>query len=89
MLDVLCRMMPRMLDSHGIGLIVHSALCGPEATLSQLREGGLKAAVMAREKVAFGPVMRERVNWLESAGLIEPGQRHEELVVIRADRTQS
>lgn len=87
-LDVLCRMMPHMLDSHGIGLMVHSALCEPEATLSQLRDGGLKAAVVAREIAAFGPVMRERVDWLESVGLIEPGQRHEELVVIRADRTQ-
>ncbi|MEV6426318.1 HemK2/MTQ2 family protein methyltransferase [Nocardia sp. NPDC051463] len=88
-LDVLCRMMPRMLDSHGVGLMVHSALCKPEATLSQLREGGLKAAVVAREMVAFGPKMRKRADWLESAGLIEPGQRHEELVVIRADRTQA
>jgi release factor glutamine methyltransferase len=32
--------------------------------------------------------MRGRIGYLEAAGLIEPGQRYEELVVIRADRTE-
>ncbi|SLJ83173.1 putative methyltransferase [Mycobacteroides abscessus subsp. abscessus] len=33
-------------------------------------------------------MLRERAAWLESVGLIAPGQRHEELVVIRADRIE-
>jgi release factor glutamine methyltransferase len=36
--------------------------------------------------VPFGPVMRQRVSLLERQGLIRPGQRHEELVVIRGDQ---
>jgi len=31
-------------------------------------------------------VLRGRAKWLERRGLIEPGQRSEELVVIRAQR---
>lgn len=36
--------------------------------------------------VPFGPVLRERADWLEMQGLIEPGQEKEELVVIRAEQ---
>jgi release factor glutamine methyltransferase len=32
--------------------------------------------------------MRGRVSLLERGGIIELGQRHEELVVIRGDRTE-
>lgn len=34
----------------------------------------------------FGPVMLARAAYLEAAGLAKSGQRHEDLVVIRADR---
>lgn len=88
LLNPLCRMLPALLAPGGVALIVHSAVCGPHISLTQLRDGGLKAAVVARSVVPFGPVMRKRAAWLESAGLIEPGQRDEELVVIRADRTR-
>ncbi|MBP2328632.1 release factor glutamine methyltransferase [Kibdelosporangium banguiense] len=87
-LDRLCPLLPVLLNRGGTALIVHSALCGTETTLNQLRGTGLKASVVARETVPFGPVMRARAEWLESAGLIDAGQRHEELVVIRADRIE-
>jgi release factor glutamine methyltransferase len=85
-LDPLCTAAPRLLASGGTLLLVHSCLCGPERTLAQLRDNGLKASVVARSVQPFGPVLRERSDFLERAGLIAPGQRHEELVVIRADR---
>ncbi|MCM6774221.1 methyltransferase [Nocardia sp. CDC159] len=88
-LDRLCLMMPRLLRRRGVGMIVHSDICDPDLTLNLLRASGLKAAVVARATVPFGPVLRGRARWLEAAGLIEPGRRHEELVVIRADRTQA
>ncbi len=84
-LDRLCAVMPMLLARKGMGLIVHSALCDSDVTLRQLRGGGLKAAVVARRTIPFGPVMRARAPWLLEQGLIEQGQRHEELVVIRAD----
>jgi release factor glutamine methyltransferase len=67
-------------------LVVHSAVCGVETTLDVLRQRGLKAAVVARCMEPFGPVMRSRIELLERQGLIEIGQRYEELVVIRGDR---
>ncbi|MGW4720013.1 HemK2/MTQ2 family protein methyltransferase [Nocardia sp. NPDC004260] len=85
-LDQLCVALPALLKPRGVALIVHSALSDPDTTLAQLRERELKAAVVARATVPFGPVLRRRADWLESAGLIRPGQRMEDLVVIRADR---
>ncbi|MEU1982881.1 HemK2/MTQ2 family protein methyltransferase [Nocardia sp. NPDC019395] len=87
-LDPLCVMMPRLLDIGGTALIVHSALSGPTTSLGQLRDGGLKATVVARTMIPFGPVLARRSGWLCDRGLIRPGQQHEELVVIRADRTR-
>ncbi|GAA1285890.1 methyltransferase [Saccharothrix xinjiangensis] len=86
-LDRLCAVLPLLLAARGVGLIVHSELCDPDVTLRQLRGGGLKAAVVARRTIPFGPVMRARAPWLLEQGLIEEGQQHEELVVIRADAT--
>jgi release factor glutamine methyltransferase len=86
LLDPLCFNAPEMLLPGGVLLIVHSAVCGVEATLDKLRQGGLKAAVVNRRIVPFGPIMRQRVSLLERQGMIRPGQQHEELVVIRADQ---
>jgi release factor glutamine methyltransferase len=85
-LDRLCAHAFDLLLPGGILLLVHSALCGVDTTLRQLRDSGLKASVVARHLEPFGPVLRSRVDFLEDNGLIEPGQRHEELVVIRGDR---
>ncbi|MFI5720249.1 HemK2/MTQ2 family protein methyltransferase [Nocardia sp. NPDC051750] len=87
-LDPLCVMMPRLLATGGTALIVHSTLSGTATSLAQLRDGGLKATIVARTMIPFGPVLTRRIGWLRDRGLIRPGQRHEELVVIRADRTR-
>jgi release factor glutamine methyltransferase len=79
-------MLPELLVRGGVALIVHSTLCDEEQTVAHLREHRLKAAVIARQTVRFGPVMRARARRLEEAGVIGAGQRHEELVVVRADR---
>jgi release factor glutamine methyltransferase len=84
--DRLCAMAPRLLNAGGAMLLVHSAVCGTDLTLRMLGEAGLKASVVARRRQPFGPVFRARAGWLEAQGLIAPGQREEELVVVRADR---
>ncbi len=83
--DRLCAAAPDLLAPGGVLLMVHSALCDTDATLRALRDGGLKAAVVARAEERFGPVMRSRAHWLARRGLITDDQRAEELVVIRAD----
>jgi release factor glutamine methyltransferase len=86
--DRMTALAPLLLARRGVIMIVHSALCDVDRTLHQLRGGGLKASVVARRIEPFGPVLRGRVGFLERRGLIGPGQRHEELVVIRGDRTE-
>ncbi|MTD53503.1 HemK2/MTQ2 family protein methyltransferase [Amycolatopsis pithecellobii] len=87
-LDQLCERAPDLLTVGGTMLIVHSALCGVGQTVESLRDNGLKTSVVARAVEPFGPVLRERAAYLEDAGLIAPGERTEELVVIRADRIE-
>ncbi|MEU7530270.1 HemK2/MTQ2 family protein methyltransferase [Saccharothrix sp. NPDC042600] len=84
-LDRLCAVLPLLLADKGMAFIVHSALADEDRTLHQLRGGGLKAAVVARRVVPFGPVLRGRAEWLRANGFVEPGRDQEELVVVRAD----
>ncbi|EHR60246.1 HemK2/MTQ2 family protein methyltransferase [Saccharomonospora cyanea] len=87
-IDPLCAAVPGLLSERGCLLLVQSSLSGVEETLTALGEGGLKTSVVARRPVPFGPVLRGRARYLERRGLIGEGQREEELVVIRADRTE-
>ncbi|WP_342665091.1 methyltransferase [Thermocrispum agreste] len=85
-LDPLCRSAARLLRPGGFLLLVQSALSGPDLSVRMLREAGLQADIVERRTLPFGPVLRSRVTWLERRGLIEPGERVEELVMIRAER---
>jgi release factor glutamine methyltransferase len=86
--DLICAAAPTLLAKGGTMLLVHSSLCGVDSTLATLRDSDLKASTVARSAEPFGPVLSNRTGYLEDAALIEPGQRDEELVVIRADRTE-
>ncbi|HSA53148.1 MAG TPA: HemK2/MTQ2 family protein methyltransferase [Yinghuangia sp.] len=86
LLDRLCRQIPHVLRPGGSVLLVQSSLCGVDATLRMLGSVGLRARVVARSREPFGPVLNARVRYLEDGGLVEPGCREEELVVVRADR---
>lgn len=86
LLDRICRDAPALLRPGGVLLIVHSALSGPDRTLELLRAAGLKASVVRRRWIAFGPVLRSREDWLRRSGLLAPAEDREELVVIRAER---
>ncbi|RKT54795.1 HemK2/MTQ2 family protein methyltransferase [Saccharothrix australiensis] len=84
-LDRLCAVLPLLLADQGMALVVHSTMCREDVTLRQLRGAGLKASVVARRSVRFGPVLRSRLDWLRARGFVQAGQDHEELVVVRAD----
>ena len=83
-LDRLCAQAPAHLGPGGVLLLVHSSLCDTEATLSALRGAGLRAEVIARHRGALGPLLRARAPLLEARGLLFPGEREEEVVVVRA-----
>lgn len=82
-LDRICAEAPAHLAPGGVLLVVFSALCGEERTIESLEAAGLDAAVVGRSVEPFGPVMTARADLLEERGLIAPGQRYEELVVVR------
>ncbi|MDX3234179.1 methyltransferase [Streptomyces sp. ME03-5709C] len=85
-LDRICSDAPPLLTPGGVLLLVHSGLCGVERTLGRLRRTGLRAVVVERRYIPFGPVLRGRSAWLEARGLIAAGEEKEELVVVRAER---
>lgn len=85
-LDPLCAAAPSLLADGGTLLIVHSEFSGPRQSLAGLAAAGLDAEVIAYQWIPFGPVLTARAPYLEEAGLLEPGRREEELVVIRADK---
>ncbi|WP_406193535.1 methyltransferase [Kitasatospora sp. NBC_01560] len=86
LLDRICRTAPDFLMPGGVLLLVHSSLCGIGESRRALRRAGLRTEVVARRRIPFGPVMAARADWFEERGLVEPGVRHEELVVIRSVR---
>ncbi|MER7583739.1 HemK2/MTQ2 family protein methyltransferase [Kitasatospora sp. NPDC097691] len=85
-LDRICRTAPGLLAVGGVLLLVQSALADVPATLALLRRAGLRTEVAARRRQAFGPVMTARAALFERRGLIRPGEREEELVVVRGVR---
>lgn len=82
--DRVCAETPKLLRPGGTLLLMHSALCGVSTTVHMLSRHGLTAEVAARCEAPFGPVMRRRAERLAACGFIQPMQRTEELVVIRA-----
>ncbi|MDT0405437.1 methyltransferase [Streptomyces sp. DSM 41635] len=84
-LDRICGEAPALLRTGGVLLLVQSALSGPGPTVGRLREAGMKAAVIRRRHIAFGPVVRGREGWLRERGLLTAADDKEELVVIRAE----
>ena len=84
LLDRICADVINFLRANGDILIVHSELCNTDRTLQALTATGLRARVLARARVPFGPVLLARAAMLEERGMIYPGQRVEKLVVVGA-----
>jgi len=83
LIDPICDAAAAHLNPGGVILIVHSSLCGTDLTLSRLTAAGLDAEVVGRERGPLGPLMLARVEQLEASGALAPGEREEEMVVIR------
>ncbi|OWA05654.1 methyltransferase [Streptomyces sp. CS227] len=83
LLDRICADAPAALRPGGTLLLVHSALCGTEATLRRLAAAGMRAEVSDRVRIPYGPVLTGRREWLVARGLAD-GSPWEELVIVRA-----
>jgi release factor glutamine methyltransferase len=83
LIDPICDAAAAHLNPGGAILIVHSSLCGIDATLARLRASGLRADEVARERGPLGPLMLARVEQLEASGALKAGEREEDLVIVR------
>ena len=88
LIDRICAQVAGMLTVGGAVLLAQSTLCDEQRTMELLGDSGLSPSVLARCTLPFGSVLRARTAMLEAAGMIEPCQRDEELVVIGAWREQ-
>ena len=86
LIDRICAGAAGVLAEDGELVMVHSGLCGTEATLAAMAAGGLEPRIVAKAETPFGPVLRARVDMLLARGLIVPGQDVEELVVVAGRR---
>jgi release factor glutamine methyltransferase len=83
LIDPICDGAADHLEPGGSLLLVHSSLCGTDATLARVAATGLDAEVVARHRGPLGPLMLARVEQLEASGALQPGEREEDLVIIR------
>ncbi|WP_406630862.1 methyltransferase [Amycolatopsis sp. WGS_07] len=86
MLDPLCAAAPSLLTRAGALYLVQSTMSDVDKTRYALAAGGLRSEVLARAEVPFGPVASGRLKYLTERGFVRPGDRAEELVVLRAAR---
>jgi release factor glutamine methyltransferase len=85
-LDRICRHAAEHLRPAGVLLVVQSSIIGEDATLREMDEHGLEPEVVARHEGPLGPLLSARAGALEEAGLLAPGQRREEILVIAGRR---
>jgi release factor glutamine methyltransferase len=83
LIDPICDAAPGHLAPGGVLLMIHSSLCGTDVTVERLSRAGLEVDVPVRERGPLGPLMLARLEQLEASGALAPGEREEELVIVR------
>ena len=83
-LDRIIEEAPDHLRPGGFLLIVSSSVLGTDRTVAAMRDAGLEGAeCIARRRGPLGPLMRSRVHTLEERGMLAPGQREEDVIIVR------
>lgn len=82
LLDRLIAAAPAHLSPGGVLLVTHSSVNGEAATLERMRAAGLEPAVAERRRGTLGPLLSARAPVLEERGLLDRGEREEELLVV-------
>jgi release factor glutamine methyltransferase len=82
LLDRLIDAAPAHLAPGGVLLVTHSSVNGEQATLDHMRAVGLDPTVAERRHGALGPLLAARAPQLETKGVLAPGERSEDLLVV-------
>jgi release factor glutamine methyltransferase len=86
LLDRICADAHAHLRPGGEVLIVHSALADFDRTLELLAQSGLTAAIVAEQEGPYGSIVRSRLDYLESAGLLHDRNEPERVAVLSGIR---
>ena len=86
LLDRICTDVHAHLRPGGEVLIVHSALADLERTLELLDRSGLTTAIVAEQEGPYGSIVRSRLDYLESAGLLHDRGEPERVAVLSGIR---
>ena len=86
LLDRICTEVHAHLRPGGEVLIVHSALADFERTLELLGRTGLTTAIVAEQEGPYGSIVRSRLDYLESAGLLHDRNEPERVAVLSGIR---
>jgi release factor glutamine methyltransferase len=84
-IDRLIDQLPDHLSDDGRVLIVQSSVTGTSETLERLNAVGLKPSIVQRRRGPLGPILRGRIDYLISEGLIRGPRLEEEVLVIRGE----
>src|SRR3954469_17867377 len=83
LLDRICAEAAAHLNPGGAVMLVQNDLIGIEPTVEALERTGLRADVVERHHGPLGPVLTARAALLEARGMLAPGVREEDVVVVR------
>jgi release factor glutamine methyltransferase len=83
LLDRICAQAAAHLNPGGAVLLVQNDLIGIEPTVAALERTGLDVDVVERHHGPLGPVLSARAPLLEARGMLAPGVREEDVVVVR------
>ena len=82
LLDRIIEAAPAHLNPGGVLMVTHSSINGEETSLERMRAAGLEAGVLDRVPGPLGPLLMARAPELERRGLLSPGARAEELLIV-------
>jgi len=83
LLDRICAKAAAHLNPGGAVMLVQNDLIGIEPTVAALERTGLRVDVVERHHGPLGPVLTARAPLLEARGMLAPGMREEDVVVVR------
>src|SRR4051794_13806209 len=82
LLDELIVQAPAHLRPGGTLMVTHSSLNGEGETLERMRAAGLEPEVLERRRGPLGPLLSARAPMLEARGLLAPGEREEDVLIV-------
>jgi release factor glutamine methyltransferase len=83
LIDRICAEAAAHLNPGGAVMLVHNDLIGLEPTVAGLERSGLRVDVVERHHGPLGPVLTARAAMLEHRGMLAPGVREEDVVIVR------